>query len=390
MPKYLLFLVGTLLLFAAVDGADAVQACERLTDNPNFPCKQGPPEVHEPREFRVWVEDEYPHCVLKHDIGDWADKVFASDVSMGRIYIDDATGEPKSQYGFSFVPSQYGGSGWRVYDPNPFGGTHGFRHDLPVRLTETEAHAGGWSKIEQARALASVVHHLQTPYRLRFWAEPQEWNGRSFDRPPATSVNAISVNTTIDKLQMEIYDCAGQLTNIRLQKEEEERAAAERLKLQHEEAQARRDMALRLLLKTNELKEEQARLASALKIEEEETRVTLEIVALTGRVVQAQIAVQEARLAGLERRAEAMRIGATANAAAYQEFLMQTGSRFDQIEADQQRAREAVRQLRKQREQVDRRLDELKAAQDAQIAEGKALLDEVQRQLDDIADGSGS
>ena len=170
---------------------------------------------------------------------------------------------------------------------------------------------------------------------------------------------------TLGKFQTEMFDCAQALEDKLAREAEAARVAAASRELAEQERERELELNRRLLIQVNDLKLAQDKLASEIKLQEKETQVTAEIVAIQKRIIVARIATQEAILSGLERRAEIIRTGALERNAIMQEFLLQSGSRFDAIESKQAEARAAIREAQAAWNEIERKAEAADAENDA-------------------------
>lgn len=192
----------------------------------------------------------------------------------------------------------------------------------------------------------------------------------------------INDNLFLSNVVNEIYECGLELDNALFEKEEARLLAEEKRRIAAEEMARRMVMAQNLLAETNALKKEQAKLASELKLQEEETRTTLQIVEIQRGITKTRIAIQEARLAGLEARAEIIRQGAHANNEMMQEFLLQSGSRYEAIETKQAEIRQLLEDSRNALAELERRYEETLKAQQAILDDLTNQVEEKQAQID--------
>lgn len=187
----------------------------------------------------------------------------------------------------------------------------------------------------------------------------------------------------IDQFQAALFDCAQELEDKLDREDEAARVAAEQRAIAVEARERELELNRRLLIQVNDLKLAQERLASEVKLQEKETRITAEIVALQKRLIETRIATQEAILSGLERRAEIIRTGALERNEIMQEFLLQSGSRYEDIETKQAETAAVLRELRAGFAETQRRNEQALAAQEALLFEAEQQEAEISAELAD-------
>lgn len=118
--------------------------------------------------------------------------------------------------------------------------------------------------------------------------------------------------------------------------------------------------------------------------EARETDLTIQLIALNAEILDTIITIEQTRLAGLERRAELMLEAAQKDAARWQEWMLESGNRFDDLEAQYA---ETAKVLDATKAQQAEYLAELQAAVDAEAinrAEYESNLQAVQSEYDAI------
>ena len=135
----------------------------------------------------------------------------------------------------------------------------------------------------------------------------------------------------------------------------------ERLNLAYDNNKHKRETYERLVVKQNELTLVKEQLEYVREQEVRETELTIQLIALNSEILETVITIEQTRLAGLERRSELILEAAQKDAARWDEWLLESGNRFDDLET--------------RRAETARVLNETKAQQDAYLAEMQAVID---------------
>ena len=156
----------------------------------------------------------------------------------------------------------------------------------------------------------------------------------------------------------------------------------EQLHIAHDLREHRADAYERLLAKQNELAIAKDYLVAVREHERIETELTIQLIALNTEILETIISIEQTRLAGLERRAELMLEAATRDAARYEEWLMQSGSRFDELESKQA---ETARILAESEASMAEYAAEYEEAVQTEVANQSAAQDALRKFNADIA-----
>lgn len=119
----------------------------------------------------------------------------------------------------------------------------------------------------------------------------------------------------ITDLQGDLKACLGELHNA------------------HMAGERRVEMHKRLVERQVELAVAKDRLDVITELEEEETVLTIRLIALNSEILDTIIKTEQVRLAGMERRAQLMLEAAEYDAKRWNEWMLQSGNRFDDLEA---------------------------------------------------------
>lgn len=350
----ILIAMAILIAGLAATATPAAAECTRLTSDPASPCREVQAVEAPVVEYSVGIERD--QCVVKVE---WTNP---PSVGSGHISLKDHPTHPsrKSLYHDSPVfvrayslQEAYSHSGF-IYPPEL---SH--RH----RLTARQNGPGFSAQWQVQYSRAQVWRRQEIRYGISEKFPFQGWYASD--------------------AQSELFDCAQELEDKLERADEAARVTAEQRAIAVEARERELELNRRLLIQVNDLKLAQERLASEVKLQEKETRITAEIVALQKRLIETRIATQEAILSGLERRAEIIRTGALERNDAMQEFLLQSGSRYDDIEAKQAETAAVLRELRAGFAETQRRNEAALEAQEELLLESERQEAEIAAELAD-------
>lgn len=147
--------------------------------------------------------------------------------------------------------------------------------------------------------------------------------------------------------------------------EQELNLCIERLYMAYDNNKHKRETYERLTIKQNELTLTKEQLEFVREQEARETELTIQLIALNAEILDTIITIEQTRLAGLERRAELMLEAAQKDAARWEEWMLESGNRFGDLES---KYAETAKVLDAAKAQQSEYLTELQAAVDAEAA----------------------
>ena len=358
----ILIAIAALMVAAVATATPASADCIRLTDDPASPCREVQGIDKPVVNYTMAIDGD--ECVLNVE---W-------------------TNPPVNANAYSLSHTEYGAHKETGSDFwNPFG-QHAHAHTL--RYSLKAAYSADSDAIVSTHGGYSTLS-LPAPQHVagagEYWYagfyHDEYWRGDS--RRYGERVKFAFDGWTHDDFQAALFDCAQELEDKLEREAEAARVAAEQRAIAVEARERELELNRRLLIQVNDLKLAQERLASEVKLQEKETRITAEIVALQKRLIETRIATQEAILSGLERRAEIIRTGALERNEIMQEFLLQSGSRYEDIETKQAETAAVLRELRAGFAETQRRNEQALAAQEALLFEAEQQEAEISAELAD-------
>ena len=372
----ILIAIAALMVAAVATAAPASADCIRLTDDPASPCRaiQGitePPVV----EYSVTLGDDV--CVARVEYTnppEWA-REYDLRILRSKRDVYDSTGIVKSHKPYAFHKSLIEGPLEVVY---PLSGAYGVAASEKASLYHSRNTRGLQTRylgVDNSRPGDTQQWYIHASSHSETWRR-QEYSYSYFELFPFDG-------WTYETFRTALFDCAQELEDKLDREDEAARVAAEQRAIAVEERERELELSRRLLIQVNDLKLAQERLASEVKLQEKETRITAEIVALQKRLIETRIATQEAILSGLERRAEIIRTGALERNEIMQEFLLQSGSRYEDIESKQAETAAVLRELRAGFAETQRRNEQALAAQEALLLEAEQQEAEISAELAD-------
>lgn len=148
----------------------------------------------------------------------------------------------------------------------------------------------------------------------------------------------------------------------------------------------------KLVAKETELAIAKERLVTISEWERIETDLTIKLIALNTEILDTIIQIEQVRLAGMERRAELILEAAERDATRWQEWMLQSGNRFDDLESKRAETARILAETRKQQAEYRKEMQEAirqeretRQQYESNLAEVEAEHAEIAAQLEELA-----